>query len=71
MAERARHGCAGEGAAAEGRVLLWGHSHAGNVLALVSNLLRADAAGVDRFFAAAAPFYRGRRAGDPARGRQA
>lgn len=41
-----------------GRVLLWGHSHGGNVLALVSNLAAADAATRRRFFRAARPHYR-------------
>jgi hypothetical protein len=35
------------------RVLLWGHSHAGNGFALLSNLLANHAPSVDRFFAAA------------------
>lgn len=34
------------------RFLLWGHSHAGNVFALVTNLLRGAEADVRRFFAA-------------------
>lgn len=37
---------------AEDRVLLWGHSHAGNVFALLSNLLANDRESVDRFFEA-------------------
>ncbi len=32
------------------RVLLWGHSHAGNGFALLSNLMANDAASVDAFF---------------------
>ncbi len=40
------------------RVLLWGHSHAGNMLALVTNLLAADPEAVDEFFKAAAIYYR-------------
>lgn len=40
------------------RVLLWGHSHAGNVFALVTNLLGGDRESVERFFDAARPFYR-------------
>jgi len=40
------------------RVLLFGHSHAGNVFALMSNLLGADRQAVDRFFDAAAIYYR-------------
>ncbi len=39
------------------RVLLWGHSHAGNVFALLSNLLRSDRAAIDAFFAAARDYY--------------
>ena len=35
------------------RVLLWGHSHAGNGFAILSNLLANDRAAVNRFFAAA------------------
>lgn len=41
-----------------GRVLLWGHSHAGNVFALVSNLLPGDPNTVERFFRAAEIYYR-------------
>jgi len=40
------------------RVLLWGHSHAGNVFALMTNLLAADRDLADRFFEAAAVYYR-------------
>lgn len=40
------------------RILLWGHSHAGNVFALLTNLLAGDAPTVERFFAAAACYYR-------------
>ena len=36
----------------EDRVLLWGHSHAGNVFALLSNLLANDRDSVDQFFQA-------------------
>jgi hypothetical protein len=39
------------------RVLVWGHSHAGNALALATNLLAADADTLDRFFAALRPNY--------------
>lgn len=46
------------------RILIWGHSHAGNVLALVSNLLAADAGQSQAFFSAANCFYR-RRWGGP------
>lgn len=34
------------------RVLLWGHSHAGNAFAILTNLLANDRESVDRFFAA-------------------
>jgi hypothetical protein len=40
------------------RVLLWGHSHAGNVFALMSNLLAGDREAVERFFRAAEVYYR-------------
>jgi hypothetical protein len=40
------------------RVLLWGHSHAGNVFALMSNLLAGDRQALEWFFAAASVFYR-------------
>jgi hypothetical protein len=40
------------------RVLLWGHSHAGNVFALMSNLLGGDHRAVDRFFEASKIYYR-------------
>lgn len=43
---------------ASGRVLLCGHSHGGNVLALFTNLLGADQAELDRFFHAARSYYR-------------
>jgi hypothetical protein len=39
------------------RVLLWGHSHAGNVFALATNLLAADREALDEFFAAARVYY--------------
>lgn len=39
------------------RVLLWGHSHGGNVLALLSNLLAADEPTRRAFFQAAKEFY--------------
>lgn len=35
------------------RVLLWGHSHAGNAFAILTNLLANQRADVERFFAAA------------------
>jgi len=40
------------------RALLWGHSHAGNVFALMSNLLAADRETLDQFFHAARIYYR-------------
>jgi len=40
------------------RILVWGHSHAGNVFALMSNLLAGDAESIERFFAAAGVYYR-------------
>jgi hypothetical protein len=40
------------------RILIWGHSHAGNVFALMSNLLAGDAVSIERFFAAARVYYR-------------
>jgi hypothetical protein len=40
------------------RVLLWGHSHAGNMFALMTNLLAADHEAVRAFFEAAAVYYR-------------
>jgi len=40
------------------RVLLWGHSHGGNVLALVTNLLGGARQSVERFFRAAEIYYR-------------
>ncbi len=40
------------------RVQLWSHSHGGNVLALLSQLLGADRDTRAAFFAAAKPFYR-------------
>jgi len=41
----------------EDRVLLWSHSHGGNVLALVSNLMGGDPRSRARFFRAARPYY--------------
>lgn len=49
---------ADERPAAGKRILCWGHSHAGNVFALVTQLLTADAAMLDAFFSAAAWHYR-------------
>ncbi len=40
------------------RVLLWGHSHGGNLLALATHLLAAPPAAVDSFFKASRPFWR-------------
>jgi hypothetical protein len=40
------------------RVLLWGHSHAGNVFALITNLLGGDRRWVGRFFQASKIYYR-------------
>ncbi|HUY31468.1 MAG TPA: hypothetical protein VMV69_01710 [Pirellulales bacterium] len=40
------------------RILIWGHSHAGNVFALMSNLLAGDAQSIECFFAAARLYYR-------------
>ena len=34
------------------RILVWGHSHAGNVFALMSNLLAGDSESIERFFTA-------------------
>ena len=41
-----------------GRVLLWGHSHAGNVFALLTNLLAGDKDSVAAFFEKARSYYR-------------
>lgn len=40
------------------RVQLWGHGHAGNAFALASRLLAGDAQSVERFFTAAAIYFR-------------
>ena len=40
------------------RVLLWGHSHGGNVFALMTNLLDGPTDAVERFFHAAEIYYR-------------
>jgi len=40
------------------RVLLWGHSHGGNVFALMTNLLAGAPEAVERFFRAAEIYYR-------------
>jgi hypothetical protein len=50
-------GAGGDSSAAP-RLLFWGHSHAGNVFALLSHLLSGDAAAVDAYFQAAAPYLR-------------
>ncbi|TWU13458.1 hypothetical protein CA54_22930 [Symmachiella macrocystis] len=42
----------------QGRILLWGHSHAGNVFALLSQLLAADNATIDLFFRTAQVYFR-------------
>jgi len=39
------------------RVLLWGHGHAGNVFALMTNLLAGQPVAADQFFRAAAIYY--------------
>lgn len=39
-----------------GRVILWGHSHGGNVMALLTNLLRANRNDIERFLAILEPF---------------
>ena len=44
--------------AAGQRVLFWGHGHAGNVFAMMSQLLSADAEAVEHFFKAAEVYYR-------------
>ncbi len=51
-------GLANAGYAPEDRVLIWGHSHAGNVLALATNLLGAEAGQRAAFFAAGRCYYR-------------
>ena len=40
------------------RILLWGHSHAGNMFALATNLMAGNRETVDRFFDAAKVYYR-------------
>ncbi len=42
------------------RVLLWGHSHAGNVFALITNLLAGDRTTRQAFFLAMRGYYRAR-----------
>jgi len=46
------------GLSSERRVLLWGHSHAGNVFALITNLVAADKPTRDRFFRTCRSYYR-------------
>jgi hypothetical protein len=45
-------------AEADGRVLVWAHSHGGNVLALITNLLGGDAEVREQFFHACRSYYR-------------
>lgn len=45
------------------RVMLWGHSHAGNVLALLTNLLAADASTREKFFSIGRSYFRWPRRG--------
>lgn len=40
------------------RILLWGHSHAGNVFALATNLLAGNDQAIERFFQATEIYYR-------------
>jgi len=40
------------------RILIWGHSHGGSLLALLTNLLANDVATNEHFFAAARPYFR-------------
>lgn len=40
------------------RVMLWGHSHAGNLFALLTNLIAGEEQAISRFFKAARPYYR-------------
>jgi hypothetical protein len=46
------------GYGANDRILIWGHSHAGNVFAIATNLLAADAEQREAFFAAGRCYYR-------------
>jgi hypothetical protein len=55
----------------DARVLLWGHSHGGNVLALATNLLGADASARAAFFEATRSIWRSRFAPSELRGRWA
>lgn len=45
-------------AAVAGRALVWGHSHGGNVMALVTNLFGGDAETREQFFHACRSYYR-------------
>jgi hypothetical protein len=45
------------------RVLLWGHSHAGNVFALMTNLLGGPPEAVDQFFQTCGPLFRSSQVG--------
>ncbi len=56
IVELAKHANAQE-ASRLGRVQLWGHSHGGNVLALVTQLLGADSEMRSQFFQAARSYY--------------
>ncbi|MFM8253246.1 MAG: hypothetical protein ACKOBW_16760 [Planctomycetota bacterium] len=49
------------------RLLLWGHSHGGNVLALLSNLLGSEPAERERFFQAARDYYQSKLTSDELR----
>jgi hypothetical protein len=40
------------------RVMLWGHGHAGNVFAIMTQLLSSASAAIEQFFEAAAVYYR-------------
>jgi hypothetical protein len=57
-AVRLIHEMASLGVARPKRILLWGHSHAGNVFALTTNLLSGDRQAAERFFEAAEVYYR-------------
>lgn len=57
--------------AARDQILLWGHSHAGNVFALLTNLLANDRASVAAFFEAASPLIERREEWQKARDRLA
>lgn len=40
------------------RIMLWGHSHAGNLFALLTHLLGGDVVSIDKFFNSARSFFR-------------